>query len=91
MATQIYVDKKANPKIRAQAQGFLVLVTYGVGMLIGAQITGWLKNWLVTESGTVALQQWPLFWALPAIFAGVIIIFFALLFQEQRLASETGN
>ncbi|HJQ65557.1 MAG TPA: MFS transporter, partial [Gemmatimonadales bacterium] len=35
---QIYVDKKSNPEIRGQAQGFLVLVTYGVGMLIGAQV-----------------------------------------------------
>jgi MFS family permease len=33
---QIYVDKKSNEKIRGQAQGFLVFVTYGVGMLIGA-------------------------------------------------------
>src|SRR5437762_1088690 len=37
---QIYVDKKSTPAIRGQAQGFLVLVTYGVGMLIGAQIAG---------------------------------------------------
>jgi len=88
VAGQIYVDKKANPKIRAQAQGFLVLITYGAGMLIGAQVTGWIKNWLVPESGAAALNQWPLFWALPAIFAGIIIIFFALLFQE-KLASKT--
>jgi MFS family permease len=37
---QIYVDKQSTEKIRGQAQGFLVLVTYGVGMLIGAQIAG---------------------------------------------------
>lgn len=40
----IYVDKKANPKIRGQAQGLLVLVTQGVGMLIGAQAIGHLVN-----------------------------------------------
>src|SRR6266550_531200 len=34
---QIYVDKKSTPAVRGQAQGFLVLVTYGIGMLIGAQ------------------------------------------------------
>ena len=39
---QIYVDEKATPAIRGQAQGFVVLVTYGIGMLIGAQVTGWL-------------------------------------------------
>ena len=32
---QVYVDKKAPPEMRAQAQGLYVLVCYGVGMLIG--------------------------------------------------------
>ncbi len=32
---QVYVDKKAPPEIRAQAQGLIVLVCFGVGMLIG--------------------------------------------------------
>jgi nucleoside transporter len=40
----IYTEKKAGPTIRAQAQGFLVLVTQGLGMLIGAQIAQWLRN-----------------------------------------------
>ncbi len=39
---QIYVDKKADPKIRGAAQGFLVLVTQGLGMFLGAKIAGWL-------------------------------------------------
>ncbi|MGC1274762.1 MAG: MFS transporter [Planctomycetaceae bacterium] len=34
---QIYVDKKAPVVLRGQAQGFLVLMTQGVGLLIGAQ------------------------------------------------------
>jgi nucleoside transporter len=33
----IYADKSATPAIRGQAQGFLVLLTQGLGMLIGAQ------------------------------------------------------
>ena len=32
---QIYVDNTAPKNIRASAQGFIMLVTYGVGMLIG--------------------------------------------------------
>ncbi len=40
----IYVDKAASKTIRGQAQGFLVLVTQGLGMLIGAQLIGRLVN-----------------------------------------------
>jgi MFS family permease len=32
---QVYVDKKAPPEIRAQAQGLIVLICFGLGMLIG--------------------------------------------------------
>ena len=37
---QIYTDQVAPNRIRAQAQGLLVLFTLGLGMLIGAQIAG---------------------------------------------------
>jgi MFS family permease len=83
IAGQIYVDKKSTPAIRGQAQGFLVLVTYGIGMLIGAQISGWVFNSMVTGSGTEALQQWQQFWMLPAILAGIILIFFTIMFNEK--------
>ena len=53
---QIYVDKKSTPAVRGQAQGFLVLVTYGVGMFIGALVAEVLpreilQNWLSDRSG----------------------------------------
>lgn len=41
---QIYVDKRAPLAIRGQAQGFLVLMTLGLGLLIGAQVAGWLVD-----------------------------------------------
>ncbi|WP_437225310.1 MFS transporter [Planctomicrobium sp. SH661] len=37
---QIYTDRKAPGPIRAQAQGLLVSLTLGIGMLIGAQSAG---------------------------------------------------
>ncbi|MFG0259579.1 MAG: MFS transporter, partial [Phycisphaerales bacterium JB041] len=38
----IYVDKAAPTTIRGQAQGFLVLVTQGLGLGIGAKVFFWL-------------------------------------------------
>lgn len=37
---QIYTDKVAPAKIKGQAQGLLVLLTLGLGMLVGAQVAG---------------------------------------------------
>jgi hypothetical protein len=36
----IYTDKKASKEIRGQAQGLLVLITQGLGLGIGAFLTG---------------------------------------------------
>jgi nucleoside transporter len=84
VAGQIYVDKISTREIRGQAQGFLVLMTYGAGMLIGAQVCGWLHNGIVTETGTASLTQWQMFWTIPSIFAAVIMVFFAIFFKDSN-------
>jgi nucleoside transporter len=78
---QIYVDRKAPPAIRAQAQGFLVLITYGVGMLIGTQIAGWVFNDVVGEAG--GLDRWQSFWWIPAAFALAVATFFGVAFRDE--------
>ena len=83
VAGQIYVDKKATPAIRGQAQGFIVLVTYGIGMLIGAQVAGWLFNWVVADPGPEGLKHYQLFWTIPAVFAAGVMLVFAFLFNDK--------
>jgi len=78
---QIYVDKKSTPAVRGQAQGFLVLVTYGVGMLIGAQIAGNVYDRFLAGATTLTLPQWRSFWILPAAFAAAVLVFFAAFFK----------
>jgi nucleoside transporter len=79
---QIYVDKKSTPAVRGQAQGFLVLVTYGIGMLIGAQVAGNVYNRMLGGAARLTLEQWPSFWVLPAGFAAVVLLLFAVLFRS---------
>lgn len=81
---QIYVDKKAPTAIRGQAQGFLVLVTQGLGMLIGAQVVGQIvKSYTVGET-----ENWQMIWLIPCVAAGVIAFLFFLLFREDQAAKE---
>jgi nucleoside transporter len=81
---QIYVDKKSTPGVRGQAQGFFVLVTYGIGMLIGAQIAGNVYNRFLAGGQSLSLDQWKSFWMLPAAFAAGVLLLFGLLFREKR-------
>ena len=81
VAGQIYVDKQASPEIRGQAQGFVVFVTYGVGMLVGAQVAGWIFERAVTGRDAESLTVWGSFWWIPALFAATVLIFFAIFFR----------
>jgi len=88
---QIYVDKKSSPAVRGQAQGFLVLVTYGVGMLIGSLIAGKVYNGFKGAATDLTLAQWAKFWPLPAVFAGVVLVLFAIFFRPQPQQSAVGQ
>jgi nucleoside transporter len=85
---QIYVDKKSSPAIRGQAQGFLVLITYGVGMLIGAQIAGNVYARILGDATSLTLEQWRGFWYIPAAFAAAVLVFFVLTFRDRTGRSE---
>ncbi len=80
---QIYVDKKSTPAVRGQAQGFLVLVTYGIGMFIGAQIAGALFNAFLGDETVLTLARWQDFWLLPAGFALIVFLLFVFTFREE--------
>lgn len=82
---QIYVDRCAPANIRASAQGFIALVTYGLGMLIGSWVSGWVVkvNTLAALPGQEAVSHnWSAIWFIPAGMAGAIVLLFLLFFRE---------
>lgn len=82
VAGQVYIDQNASPKIRAQAQGFFVLVSYGVGQGLGTLAAGWMFN-SIMGNGETTLEQWQNFWTIPLIFSLVVTLLFAVGFKEK--------
>lgn len=82
----IYTDRIAGEKVKGQAQSMIVMFTYGIGMLLGSQISGALYNRLV--AGQAVPQAWVTFWWLPAVAAAVIaaIFLFAFKYDEKEQA-----
>lgn len=80
VAGQIYTEQKAGEKNKAAAQGLITLATYGLGMLVGFRLAGWITDTYTLEGS----YQWYPIWMLPAIFAAVVLLVFAVLFKEQR-------
>jgi len=78
---QIYVDQQADVKIRAAAQGFLALVTQGLGYLIGSSVSGLVVEAHRTAGGTG--HDWKAIWLVPAGGALLVLVIFALLFRPR--------
>jgi nucleoside transporter len=89
VAGQIYVDKKASPQIRAQAQGLIIFTTYGCGLLVGAQIAGRVYNSFLGSTTSLTLQQWESFWWIPAVFALIVLVIFILFFRDTQKTVTT--
>lgn len=81
---QIYVDMKASKEIRASAQGFIALITYGVGIGIGSLLSGQVVDWFTRDG----VKDWSAIWWVPAIFAAAVSLFFALTFRDQKVEKE---
>lgn len=81
---QIYVDKAAGERIRASAQGFITLITYGVGMLIGAWISGPIVDHYAQIAGETTRHDWTSIWLWPAGMVVVVLLLFSLFFKEPK-------
>jgi MFS family permease len=84
VASQVYIDKKAAPEIRAQAQGFFVLISYGVGQGLGTLTAGWIYSSMMVGTGVNALEQWQAFWLIPLVFSVVVTVLFTVGFKDSN-------
>ncbi len=79
---QIYTDSKAGAQYKSAAQGLITLATYGVGMLIGFAVAGYVAD--LNSSGGV--HDWKTIWLYPCGFAALVFVVFAAVFRNETVA-----
>jgi nucleoside transporter len=80
VAGQIYVERICPPDIRASAQSLHSLVTGGLGMLVGAYVSG------IALKGASAVSDWTNVWLVASAGSLAVFVVFVLAFRARDTA-----
>lgn len=86
-AGMIHTANAASPDIAASAQSLFAVLTYGLGMYLGTEASGWLNQIFTRHEVDPATGQavhhtdWRKFWLVPCVGATLSLVLFWWLFQ----------
>ena len=83
----LYIDRLAPPHLRAGAQGLIVLISLGPGMMLG----NWLASKTVEHYRVGGATDWPAVWFVPLVGCAAALALFALLFREPDTPEVRGQ
>ena len=91
----LFVESQSDPRIRASAQGLFMLMTNGVGAVLGSLIAGFVIDHFFTNqtcNDAVAIcKNWRGIWLAFAGYALVMAILFVPLFRQRHLNSRDAS
>ena len=79
----LFVEKEADIKIRASAQGLFMLMTNGIGAYLGGTISGWVVDHFTTNG----IKDWQSIWFTFAGYALILGIAFPIFFRYKHDAN----
>ncbi len=77
----IYTNSKAGNRYKSAAQGLITLATYGIGMLIGFKVAGWITDYYKIAENTF---DYKMIWIIPAIIAAAVFLLFMAFFRDEK-------
>lgn len=81
VAGQMYTDTIAGDRYKASAQGLVTVAMYGVGMLIGFWVAGYIAEHYKTLD---TVSYWKSMWLAPAYISAAVLVIFLFLFKDQK-------
>ncbi len=84
----LFVDKEAKPEIRASAQGLFMLMTNGLGAILGGLFAGKVVDYFTDASGN---KDWQNIWFTFAGYALLIAITFLAIFKYKHNPNDVAE
>ena len=76
----LFVDREAEPTIRASAQGLFMIMTNGLGAFVGGMASGWVVDHYTVDG----VKDWQSIWFTFAAYALTLGIVFPLAFKYRH-------
>ncbi|WP_409966223.1 Xanthosine permease [Mycovorax composti] len=76
----LFIEKEAPSNIRGSAQGLFMMMTNGIGAMIGSYGSGWMVQHYTIDGVT----DWPSVWFIFSAYALTIAVLFALIFKYRH-------
>lgn len=83
---QVYTERKAPKELKAQAQGLLAFMVWGVGLFLGILFNGWLIGYYSYHTNGKMGYDWNSIFAITTVFS--IVILLATIFRATEAKSN---
>jgi len=88
----LFIETETDSKFRGSAQGLFILLTNGIGAMIGGIGSGYIvQKYSVYEAGDLVSRDWFSIWSIFAVYALVLAIFFMLIFKYKHNPDKIGD
>jgi NHS family xanthosine MFS transporter len=84
----LFVEGQADPSIRASAQGLFMLMTNGIGAVLGSSVSGWMIDAFFTHAD--GSKDWHGIWTTFALYSLVVAVLFVFLFKHKHDPAAVG-
>ncbi len=84
----LFMESQSDPKIRASAQGLFMVMTNGVGAVLGSSISGWLIDRFFTAAD--GAKNWHGIWMTFALYALAMAVLFVPMFKHKHVIVPIG-
>ena len=81
----LFIEQSTDPSVRARAQGLFVLMTNGIGTIIGTLGSGLVVQYFTNQSG---VRDWQTIWFVFTAYAVILAILFLIFFRAKRTSKQ---
>jgi len=85
----LFIETETDNKYRGSAQGLFILLTNGVGAVLGGVGSGYIvQKFSVYEGSTLVSRNWEVIWLIFSCYAFILALLFAIIFKYKHAPSK---